>query len=103
MGIPEIDTAVLTGKTTPERRAVVWKSQRAFFCTPQTVQRDLEAGRIDAKQIVCVVLDEAHKASGDYAYCKVIQSLEEAGAKFRVLGLSGTCVSNFVFFIAYGL
>lgn len=91
MGIPEIDTAVMTGKTSPERRKIVWTSQRVFFCTPQTVQKDLEAGRVDAQQIVCIVLDEAHKATGDYAYCKVVQKLEETKAKFRILGLSGTC------------
>ena len=90
MGIPEVDTAVMTGKTPPSRRSMVWGTQRVFFCTPQTVDKDLAAERVDSKQIVCIVLDEAHKATGDYAYCKVVQRLEEAGAKFRILGLSGT-------------
>ena len=100
MGIPEGDTAVLTGKTSPERRLLVWQSQRVFFCTPQTVQRDLESERVDATKIVCVVLDEAHKATGDYAYCKVVQALEERGARFRVLGLSGKCAETLVCILA---
>ena len=91
MGIPEADTAILTGRTAPDKRSLVWGIQRVFFCTPQTVDKDLSAERVDPKQIVCIVLDEAHKATGDYAYCKVVQRLEEAGAKFRILGLSGTC------------
>lgn len=90
MGIPATDTALLTGKVPAPQRAVIWREKRVFFCTPQTVQKDLENNRCDAVQVVCVVLDEAHKATGDYAYCKVIAHLEQAGAKFRILGLSAT-------------
>jgi hypothetical protein len=63
MGIPTQDTAVLTGKTSADRRTWVWQERRVFFCTPQTVQKDLEGGRCEAKQVVCIVLDEAHKAT----------------------------------------
>jgi ERCC4-related helicase len=116
MGISVHDTAVLTGKMSPERRADIWKSKSVFFCTPQTVQKDLEAHRLDARQVVCLVLDEAHRATGDYAYCKTVQHLlniqngndtdstennqnnDTASAaaaaaplaKFRLLGLSAT-------------
>ena len=91
MGIPEQDTALMTGKTGAEKRREIWQSQRVFFCTPQTVQNDLDSERLDSQKVVCIVLDEAHKATGDYAYCKVVQQLEAAGAKFRILGLSGKC------------
>jgi len=90
MGIPVADTAVLNGKVPAPRRAAIWQQKRVFFCTPQTVQKDLESGGCNASQVVCVVLDEAHKATGDYAYTKVIEHLERAGAKFRILGLSAT-------------
>jgi Fanconi anemia group M protein len=90
MNIPAAATAVLTGKLSPSQRDKIWSSRRAFFCTPQTVQKDLEQGICPAQRVVAVVLDEAHKASGDYAYVKVVESLEQAGAKFRVLGLSAT-------------
>ena len=90
MGIPEADTAVMTGRVSPDRRKLVWETQRVFFCTPQTVEKDLDSQRVDPQRIVCIVLDEAHKARGDFAYCKVVQQLESAGAKFRLLGLSGT-------------
>jgi ERCC4-related helicase len=90
MGIPATDTALLTGKVPATQRATIWQEKRVFFCTPQTVQKDLESNRCDALKVVCVVLDEAHKSTGEYAYCKVISYLEKAGAKFRVLGLSAT-------------
>jgi fanconi anemia group M protein len=94
MGIPPEDTAILTGKIQAERRKAVWCERRVFFCTPQTVQKDLESGRCVSSKVVCVVLDEAHKATGDYAYVKVIEQLEAAGAKFRILGLSATPGTN---------
>ncbi|KAL7581706.1 hypothetical protein ACA910_022247 [Epithemia clementina (nom. ined.)] len=90
MGIPEQDTAVLTGKMLPQRRASVWTDRRAFFCTPQTMQKDIDQGRVDPKQFVLVVFDEAHRTRGDYSYNKIVHQLEEGGAQFRVLGLSAT-------------
>lgn len=39
--------------------------------------------------VVCLVLDEAHKATGKYAYTRVVQYLYNSNAKARV-------VSNFV-------
>lgn len=33
------------------------------------------AGRCDMKQLVCLVLDEAHRAIGDYAYCAVVRKV----------------------------
>jgi len=90
MGIPASDTAVLTGRVSAEHRSLLWKERRVFFCTPQTVEKDMTAYRCDASLVVCIVFDEAHKASGNYAYTKVVELIEAAGAKFRILGLSAT-------------
>jgi fanconi anemia group M protein len=90
MGIPAQDTALLTGKVPAAQRTIIWQEKRVFFCTPQTVQKDLEMSRCESSKVVCVVLDEAHKSTGGYAYCKVISYLEQSGAKFRILGLSAT-------------
>jgi Fanconi anemia group M protein len=90
MGIPAADTALLTGKVAAKDRQNLWNERRVFFCTPQTVQRDIDSGRCPAKRVVCVVFDEAHKASGSYAYTQVVEQLEAAGARYRILGLSAT-------------
>ena len=50
----------------------------------------LEERRLDGKKIVCLVLDEAHKAKGNYDYVKMIPLLEEAGERMRIVGLSAT-------------
>jgi ATP-dependent DNA helicase MPH1 len=41
-----------------------------------------------------IVIDEAHRASGNYAYCNVIESLESKNIGFRILSLSATPVSK---------
>ena len=92
MKLPLEDTALLTGKVPPTERRILWDTRRVFYCTPQTVQKDLQNPDVCANpsRIVCIVLDEAHKASGDYAYVKVIQQLEYHCAKLRIVGLSAT-------------
>lgn len=90
MGIPETDTAEMSGRNKQENRERLWKSRRCFFCTPQTFEKDLEEGRCDAAMVTCLVLDEAHKATGSYAYVNVVKQLRNKGAKFRLLGLSAT-------------
>lgn len=58
MGIPEHDTAEISGRSKPEARVKIWHDKRVFFCTPQTLVKDIEEKRCDAKKIVCVVMDE---------------------------------------------
>ena len=97
VGIPQKDIAVMTGKINATDREVLWNEKRVFFCTPQTVQNDLknETSNIAFSDVVCLVLDEVHKASGDHAYVQVVNLLrEETKAKFRLLGLSATPGTN---------
>lgn len=39
-------------------------------------------------------LDEAHKASGDYAYCRINRYLEKSKVVYRSVGLSATPGNN---------
>lgn len=54
------------------------------------MQNDLSSGICPAKEIVCCVLDEAHKALGNYAYTQVVRELVVNSVKFRLLALSAT-------------
>uniref|UniRef100_A0A8D3BDK8 ATP-dependent RNA helicase FANCM n=1 Tax=Scophthalmus maximus TaxID=52904 RepID=A0A8D3BDK8_SCOMX len=75
MGIPQAHMAELTGSTAAKQRQEVWRSKRVFFLTPQ---------------VKCVVIDEAHKALGNHAYCQVIRQLGTQTLQFRILALSAT-------------
>ncbi|KAK5056663.1 hypothetical protein LTR84_012195 [Exophiala bonariae] len=89
-GIPRSQTTMLTGDVPPGIRAEEWLEKRVFFMTPQTLINDLKNGMCDPKKIVLVVVDEAHKATGNYAYVEVIKFLRKFNSSFRVLALTAT-------------
>ncbi|CAK7220047.1 3'-5' DNA helicase [Sporothrix curviconia] len=89
-GIPRSDTTLLTGETPPQLREAEWANKRLFFMTPQTLQNDLSKGYADPKSIALLVIDEAHRSTGDYAYVKVIGFMRRFTNSFRVLALTAT-------------
>lgn len=96
--IPMTDIAEISGKVHASKRNKLWRTRKVFFCTPQTLQKDIQryikengdgssdnnnnreekAVGCNPQSIVCIVLDEAHKAKGNYAYCKVLQMLKDS-------------------------
>ncbi|KAF2224938.1 hypothetical protein BDZ85DRAFT_317557 [Elsinoe ampelina] len=90
VGIPRSETAMLTGEVGKTTREDAWKEKRVFFCTPQTVEIDLSNGACDPKRIVLLVIDEAHRATGKYAYVKIVSILRRYNQSFRVLALTAT-------------
>lgn len=89
-GIPRSMTTMLTGVTPPGVRAEEWNTKRVFFMTPQTIVNDLKTGICDPKRLVLLVVDEAHRATGGYAYVEVVQFLRRFNTSFRVLALTAT-------------
>lgn len=61
-----------------------------FFLTPQVLVNDLINAICPAADIKCVIVDEAHKALGNHAYCQVessfciIRDTEEAMLDYLV-------------------
>ncbi|KAL4613120.1 Fanconi anemia group M protein [Arapaima gigas] len=90
MGIPQEHMAELTGSTQANSRRDLWRSRRVFFLTPQVMVNDLSRQTCPADQVKCVVIDEAHKALGNHAYCQVVKELANQPRQFRVLALSAT-------------
>ncbi|XP_013379529.1 Fanconi anemia group M protein [Lingula anatina] len=90
MGIPQTDTAVMTGAMLPPERLRAWSQKRVFYLTPQVMTNDLSRGAFPAEDIKCLVVDEAHKALGNHAYCQVVRELVKYSRDFRVLALSAT-------------
>ena len=90
VGIPRSMTTMLTGGISPGLRAEEWQSKRVFFMTPQTIINDLKTGICDPKRLVLLVVDEAHRATGGYAYVEVVNFLRRFNSSFRVLALTAT-------------
>uniref|UniRef100_G3SN12 RNA helicase n=1 Tax=Loxodonta africana TaxID=9785 RepID=G3SN12_LOXAF len=90
MGIPQSHMAEMTGSTQAFTRKDIWHNKRVLFLTPQVMVNDLSRGACPAAEIKCLVVDEAHKALGNYAYCQVVRELVKYTNHFRILALSAT-------------
>ncbi|MBS3109526.1 DEAD/DEAH box helicase [Candidatus Woesearchaeota archaeon] len=82
--------AVMTGAISPEKRAALWKKSRLFFATPQGLENDIISGKIDLSQVSLLVFDEAHRATGDYAYNFVAKMYEKIAKYPRIIGLTAS-------------
>ncbi|KAH8792735.1 hypothetical protein BGZ57DRAFT_872251 [Hyaloscypha finlandica] len=90
VGIPKSQTTMLTGEQVPALRKDEWDTKRVFFMTPQTLDNDLASGIADPKNIVLLVVDEAHRATGNYSYVKVVNFMRRFNKSFRILALTAT-------------
>ncbi|XP_044980617.1 DEAD-box ATP-dependent RNA helicase FANCM isoform X2 [Hordeum vulgare subsp. vulgare] len=90
VGIPQKWTIDMKGNLSPSMRSSLWKSKRVFFVTPQILENDIQSGICMVKQLVCLVIDEAHRASGNHAYCVAVRQLVAAAVPLRILALTAT-------------
>ena len=90
MQIPKECTVELTGRKSVEERELAWQKSAIFFATPQIVQNDILRGLCPKRKIVCLVMDECHRAVGRHAYAAISQHLHKENVVHRCLGLSAT-------------
>ncbi|EDW96282.1 uncharacterized protein Dyak_GE25739 [Drosophila yakuba] len=94
MPFPSADTVQLTGQLPRPKRAELWGSKRVFFATPQVVHSDMletdGGSTFPFESIKLIVVDEAHRAKGRYAYTQVVDCLMARNRNFRMLALSAT-------------
>jgi len=68
-----IDTTVgtMNGNMAPEKRSSVINGNDVIVCTPQVIANDLENRRYDLNDFGLIIFDEAHRATGNYAYVSI--------------------------------
>ncbi|SPP80367.1 ATP-dependent DNA helicase MPH1 isoform X2 [Drosophila guanche] len=94
MPFPSSDTVQLTGQLARAKRANLWASKRVFFATPQVVHSDMleteDGSYFPFSDIKLLVVDEAHRAKGRYAFTQVADCMMAHNRNFRMLALSAT-------------
>jgi Fanconi anemia group M protein len=88
--IPEEELAVFTGYVKPEKRAELWKKAKIIFSTPQGLENDIITNRVDLSEVGTLVFDEAHRATGDYAYVFVAKQYHRKAKYPRMLALTAS-------------
>ena len=68
-----INSVEITGSMGPEKRHHAWMAHNIFFTTPQVLENDIANNIIEKNSISCLIIDEAHKAIGNYAYCTIVK------------------------------
>ena len=68
-----VDTRIgtMNGNMDPKKRASVVSDNDVIVCTPQVVSNDLDCQRYDLNDFGLIIYDEAHRATGNYAYVNV--------------------------------
>jgi len=79
----------LAGKG-PKRRASLFDEARVVFSTPQGLLNDVEADRVNLADVGLLIVDEAHRTVGDYAYVGMAQAYRDARPEGGVLGLTAS-------------
>jgi len=81
---------MFTGETPPEERAEGWRSARVAFATPQAVKNDLIAGRYPLQDVTLLVVDECHRAVGNYAYVFIAERYLKEAKKPLILAMTAS-------------
>ncbi len=77
---------LVDGTIKSELRKNIWLESDLIIATPQTVLSDLEKNYFDLEKFSLIVFDEAHRASGNYAYSKLMEHVE----KSQILAMSAS-------------
>ncbi|MFQ5762559.1 MAG: ERCC4 domain-containing protein, partial [Candidatus Bathyarchaeia archaeon] len=88
LNLEDHDYALVTGSVTPAQRAQM--GGRVKFLTPQVLENDLITGRQSLRNVVLLVIDEAHRAAGGYAYVFVAEQYVKSTQNPLILALTAS-------------
>lgn len=90
LNLPDEEFTLLTGEEPVKTRKELWKTARAVFATPQTIENDLITDSINLKDVSLIVFDEAHRAVGSYSYVFIAKKYAEQGKDRLSLALTAS-------------
>ncbi len=88
--LPGLTNCMLTGEVPPERRKEGYQKNRIVVTTPQVVKNDLISGELDISLFSTLVIDEAHRAVGDYPYPFIAEAFYGKHPDGLLLGLTAS-------------
>jgi Fanconi anemia group M protein len=85
-----LEVRTLTGEVGPEDRELAWRVEGVVCSTPQVLQNDLRHGRAALGGVALLVVDEAHRAVGEYAYAGIARAYREEAPQGRLVGMTAS-------------
>ena len=83
-------SVLFTGDTPPEERAREWEASTLIFATPQVIKNDIIAGSYSLNDVTLLVVDECHRAVGNYAYVFIAQRYLNTTEGGRILAMTAS-------------
>ncbi len=81
---------MFTGEAPPDQRTEEWNRATVILATPQVVKNDLIAGRYTLKDVTLLIVDECHRAVGNYAYVFLAQRYLATADKPLLLAMTAS-------------
>jgi len=94
LNIPSENIILFTGNTPPGKRESMWEKARLVISTPQVIENDLLAKKINLERVSCIIFDEAHRGTGNYSYVYIAQKYSNQNPEPLVLGITASPGSN---------
>ncbi len=86
--------ALFTGSVSPEKRKKLWEKARFIFSTPQGLENDIMSSRISLENVSLLIIDEAHRAQGNYSYVFIAKKYHETARHEKILAMTASPGSN---------
>src|SRR3989344_1622543 len=82
--------SLFTGAIPPKKRQDKFLSSKVIVSTPQGLANDVINDKIDISMISLLVLDEAHRTTGDYDYVFIARQYNKKAKYPRIIGLTAS-------------
>ena len=89
-GISKRESCLITGNTSDKKRQKMYSECRLICATPQCINSDIGKNLIEFNRVKLIIVDEAHRATGEHAYSQVITNFKAETDEFRIVGLTAT-------------
>ncbi len=89
-GADDSSFVMFTGETAIQEREASWKTASVIFATPQVIKNDLLAGRYDLSEVSLLIVDECHRAVGNYAYVFIAQEYKKTAHNPLLLAMTAS-------------
>jgi Fanconi anemia group M protein len=82
--------AFFTGDNNRKERAGLWETARVICATPQVIKNDLISGEYSLEDVSLLVVDECHRAVGNYAYTFIAGRYRDTAKNPLILGMTAS-------------
>jgi Fanconi anemia group M protein len=88
--LPTTAVRLLTGELPGLERLKEWNDAQVIIATPQTIENDLRSSVYTLENVALLVIDEAHRAVGAYAYTFIASEYQQTSQNPLILAMTAS-------------